>query len=150
MTDLGDPGVRNSIAQRLALLTPVSRAQWGRMSAHQAVCHLADSFRFALGRKPASEATGILQRTLIKWIALYVPLTWPKGTPTRPEMEQGVGGTPPREFAGDREELAGLIEEFASARAFTVEHPFFGALTVDEWMRWGFLHADHHLRQFGV
>ena len=63
---LGDRAVRSSIAQRLALLTPRDAGRWGRMSAHQMVCHLSDSFRFALRRKPASDAGGIMQRTLIQ------------------------------------------------------------------------------------
>jgi hypothetical protein len=25
----------------------------------------------------------------------------------------------------------------------------FGPMTEKDWMRWGYLHADHHLRQFG-
>jgi hypothetical protein len=29
-------------------------------------------------------------------------------------------------------------------------HPIFGALSARDWLRWGYLHADHHLRQFGV
>jgi hypothetical protein len=29
-------------------------------------------------------------------------------------------------------------------------HPIFGELTEREWMRWGYLHTDHHFRQFGV
>jgi Protein of unknown function (DUF1569) len=150
MTDLSDHAVRSSITQRLTLLTPLNAARWGRMSAHQAVCHLSDSFRLPLGYKSASDATGVLQRSLIKWIALYAPLPWPKGVPTRPEMSQGVGGTLPLEFAGDRAALAGLIEEFARMREFPVPHPIFGRLTAKQWMRWGFLHSDHHLRQFGV
>jgi len=31
-----------------------------------------------------------------------------------------------------------------------VKHPFFGALTPDEWMIWGYRHTDHHLRQFAL
>jgi len=150
MKDLAELETRQSIAQRLALLTPQSTAQWGRMSAHQAVCHLSDSFQFALGRKAASDASGVLQRTLVKWIALRVPMRWPKGSPTRPEMEQGVGGTAPGDFAADRAELVRRMEEFAGLREIAVAHPIFGPMTKDEWMRWGFLHADHHLRQFGV
>jgi hypothetical protein len=29
-------------------------------------------------------------------------------------------------------------------------HPMFGDLTSWQWMRWGYLHTDHHLRQFGL
>src|SRR5262249_10000230 len=101
-------------------------------------------------KKFASPASGVLQRSLVKWIALYVPLTWPKNVATRPEMEQGVGGTAPREFKSDRVQLVNTIEQFAAAREFAPMHPIFGNLTANEWMRWGFLHADHHLRQFGV
>jgi hypothetical protein len=28
-------------------------------------------------------------------------------------------------------------------------HSIFGSMTNQDWMRWGYLHADHHLRQFG-
>jgi hypothetical protein len=28
-------------------------------------------------------------------------------------------------------------------------HPFFGPMSREDWLRWGYLHADHHLRQFG-
>ena len=34
----------------------------------------------------------------MKWVALYAPIPWPKGVPTRPEMDQYVGGTAPFEF----------------------------------------------------
>jgi hypothetical protein len=30
------------------------------------------------------------------------------------------------------------------------EHPFLGKLSRAEWLRWAYLHMDHHLRQFGV
>jgi hypothetical protein len=29
-------------------------------------------------------------------------------------------------------------------------HPIFGAMSERAWLRWGYLHMDHHLRQFGV
>jgi hypothetical protein len=150
MSRLDNRNTRGAIAQRLAALTANAPARWGRMNAHQAVCHLSDSFLLPLGRKTASMQSSPVQRTLVKWIALYAPIPWPKGVPTRPEMEQGVGGTAPREFARDRAQLAALIEEFAGLREFSVEHPIFGRLTAEEWMRWGYRHADHHLRQFGI
>src|SRR6266568_3407972 len=146
MKHLAEGSTRTAIAERLAKLTPVSPAVWGRMSAHQAVCHLSDSFRLPLGRKGASDASGLFHRTLMKWVALRAPTPWPKGVPTRPELEQGVGGTPPGEFSADRAELAGLMEEFAALRHIAAVHPIFGKMTIQKWMRWGFLHMDHHLR----
>ena len=29
-------------------------------------------------------------------------------------------------------------------------HPIFGRLSRTAWLRWGYLHIDHHLRQFGA
>jgi hypothetical protein len=28
-------------------------------------------------------------------------------------------------------------------------HPIFGPMSKADWLRWGYLHMDHHLRQFG-
>jgi hypothetical protein len=122
------------------------------MSAHQAVCHLADSFRFAVGQRPARAAPGLAGRTIVKWIALYAPLRWPSGVATSPEVDSEKHGTRPSDFASDLAELAGLVElftsrpELADGRA----HPVFGRMSRSAWLRWGWLHADHHLRQFGA
>ena len=139
-----------SILARVSALTSSDARLWGKMSAHQMVCHLCDSYKIALGEKSVSMATGFLQRTVIKFLALRAPMKWPHGTPTRPEVEQGVGGTAPVEFERDRGELLSLIDRFCSGAIDPeIQHPFFGPMTRQEWMRWGYLHADHHLRQFG-
>ena len=44
------------------------------MSAHQMICHLADALFVASDEKTVTPATGLFQRTVIKWIALYAPL----------------------------------------------------------------------------
>jgi hypothetical protein len=139
-----------SIVRRIAALTAADRRHWGQMTAHQMVCHLCDSYRAALGEKAVSSATGFLQRTVVKWIALQLPMKWPKGVPTRPEVEQGIGGTPPAEFERDRAELLAALGRFCGESTKLVPtHPFFGPMSRQEWFRWGYLHADHHLRQFG-
>jgi len=122
------------------------------MSAHQMVCHLSDSFRMVMGHKPVSAATGLLQRTLLKWIALYAPLPWPAGIRTRPEIDQELGGTRPVDFAADVAQLQALLELFAAqTRSFEWQpHPTFGRMSDPAWLRWGYLHMDHHLRQFGA
>lgn len=150
MQTLAVPGDRDLILRRIARLKPSDARRWGRMSAHEMVCHLSDSYRLALGKKTVSPATGLLQRTVVKWIALNAPMNWPRGVSTRPEMEQGRGGTPPVDFQGDREDLHSLISRFCEGPLdLSVAHPIFGLLTREEWLRWGYLHADHHLRQFG-
>jgi hypothetical protein len=152
MKHLGDPAVRGRILERIAALKPGKPALWGQMNAHQMLCHLGDSFRVPMGRKCASPATGLLQRTAMKWGALYLPVPWAKGFPTRPEVEQGAGGTPPSCFQYDRADLIALIEQFSHpGRPFTWHpHPVFGPMDERQWLRWGYLHSDHHLRQFGL
>jgi hypothetical protein len=150
MKTLGNDTDRRKILERMASLTRDDRARWGKMSAHQMLCHLRDSYCLALGEKAASSATGILQRTIVKGFALWVPIHWPKGVPTRPEMEQGKGGTPPVEFQSDRNALGTILDRFCNeVRTPRAAHPIFGPMTPEEWRRWGYLHADHHLRQFG-
>jgi hypothetical protein len=113
------------------------------------ICHLNDSFRVATGEKYASPATNFFQRTIVKWIALRAPVPWPSGVPTRPEIEQGRGGTPPLEWARDCAELRALILTFPDRTSFAA-HPIFGSLSRRDWIVWGYRHVDHHLRQFGV
>jgi len=82
-------------------------------------------------------------------VAIRAPIQWPHGVPTRPEIEQGVGGTPPAELERDRAELLGLIDAFAERQTFGV-HPVFGKMSQRDWLTWGYRHVDHHLRQFGA
>jgi hypothetical protein len=122
------------------------------MSAHQMVCHLTDSCRVAAGQKSVSDATGLLQRTLVKWIALYVPFRWPSGVQTRPEIDQQCAGTRPVDFAADVAELYAILE-FMTTREKGFEwaaHPIFGRMSHAAWLRWAYLHVDHHLRQFSA
>ncbi len=141
---------RQSVETRLSALTSSDRHLWGKMSAHEMICHLCDSYQLALGEKTASAAHGFLPKSLIKWVALHLPLQWPKGLPTRPEMEQKVGGTKPTLFEEDREKLLGILNRFrVNSIDISIPHPIFGRITQTEWLRWGYLHADHHLRQFG-
>jgi hypothetical protein len=62
------------------------------------------------------------------------------------------GGTKPAEFASDVAELGALVERMTAPGAIVDGrvHSFFGRLSRAEWLRWAYLHMDHHLRQFGV
>src|SRR5215475_9957329 len=93
---------KKEILERLNDLRPDSQRQWGRMTSHQMICHLGDSFKSKLGEKENSAANNLFTRTVVKWIALYAPMPWPHGIKTRPEMDQEIGGTPPDDFESDR------------------------------------------------
>jgi hypothetical protein len=152
MKTLANERCQAEIARRLKSLRPESRRRWGRMSAPQMVCHLCDACRMATGRLPVNGVAGVFPRTLVKWAALYVPLRWPPGFPTLAEINQERGGTKPADFAGDVAELESLLD-FIATREAGFEwpaHPLFGRMSRRDWLRWAYLHADHHLRQFGA
>jgi hypothetical protein len=148
---LSNPEHRAEVIARAHLITSASQRRWGRMNAHQMICHLADSFRVTMGLKSNSSAPGAPNKVM-KWLALNLPVRWPHGVPTRPEVDQLLGGTPPKDFEPDRQELISLLDRFTrQPRDFEWQpHPMFGHMRDEEWMRWGYLHTDHHFRQFGV
>jgi hypothetical protein len=149
MKTLHDVADYKGLVARVQSVRQDSPRKWGRMTAHGMLCHLSDSFLLPLGRRHATPASGLFQRTVMKWGALWVPMQWPHGFKTRPEMEQGVGGTPPDDFERDRAQLLAVMREFTSD-PLAAPHPIFGSMTRKEWMRWGWLHVDHHLRQFSA
>ena len=152
MKTLARPLDKAEILRRLREVHPESRRRWGRMSAHQMVCHLADAFRVVIGHKPVRDASSLLDRTVVKWLALRLPVPWPPGIRTTPEIDQEAGGTRPAVFAADLAALEALVELVtAPARSFDWQpHPRLGRMSEREWLRWGYLHIDHHLRQFGA
>lgn len=152
MKTLSDPAIRTALIERVKTVKHDRKPLWGRMDAPQMQCHLTDAFRFALGEKSATPSSGLFQRTVMKSFALYVPLHWPRNIKTMPEMDQYGGGTPPARFADDRRELIQAVDRFCRPDALLEgrPHPIFGPLKEWEWRRWGYLHMDHHLRQFGA
>lgn len=152
MTTLATLNAARDLEARLHRLTAATPRKWGKMTAGGMLCHVRDAYEVAFGEKAVSEASNIFWRTIMKWAGLWSPSPWPRGLATRPEVEQGAGGTPPGNFEQDRERLIAVIRRFATTPALLEgkRHPLFGSMTAIEWQRWGWLHADHHLRQFGA
>lgn len=152
MKSLSNPGRKHEILERLQNVRPDSVRRWGKMSSHQMICHLSDWFRGVMGKRTLEIAPQYHARRLLKWIVLYLPIPWPKGAPVRPELDQEVDGTAPSDFVSDRQSLQELIERFTrKPQTFQFRpHPIFLEISEREWMRWGYLHVDHHLRQFGL
>ena len=141
------------ILRRLRALRHDSARRWGRMSAHQMVCHLSDGYRLLTGDRTTQLAATPLPRFMMRWIALYAPVRWPAGILTTAELDQYAGGTRPADFDADVAELEQLLREIATVRRDRLDghlHPVFGRMSESAWLRWAYLHADHHLRQFGV
>jgi uncharacterized protein DUF1569 len=152
MKTIAREACRAELIRRLRTIQPESQRRWGRMTAHQMICHVGDCCRMATGDKPVSPASGMLHQTIIKWLALYAPLQWRQGLVTRPEVDQEGEGTHPGEFASDVANVEQLLAALTTrdSRAPWPDHPVFGRMSREAWLRWAYLHTDHHLRQFGA
>jgi hypothetical protein len=147
---LGNADVCAEIRNRIAALTPESRRVWGSMSVGGMLCHLDDSFRGVMGARPLAGAKVALPPGVVKFVALRLPVQWRRNLATAESVRQGGGGTHPAEFAADRARLLGTFERFCGCNDMATMHPFFGSMKRADWLRWGYLHADHHLRQFSA
>jgi hypothetical protein len=136
------------IRRRIGKLLPTDTARWGLMSVGEMVCHVREAYSLAMGEWSASPIKLRLGSPVMKWMALRVPTQWPKGVPTVPELKRGVG-VAPIEYERDVAGLVASLERFVLLRENRNTHAFFGRMEPADWMRWGYLHADHHLRQFG-
>lgn len=152
MSTVANPQQAEEIIRRLKSVEPTSERRWGRMTAHQMICHLADGIRLSLDDRPIPFSGNWASTHVVKYVALYLPLPWPKGVKGPPEFDQEIGGTRPIAFAADRDELLALIDRLRSHSTASApgQHPMFGPMSWKEWMILAYRHCDHHLRQFGV
>jgi hypothetical protein len=152
MKSLSNPEDTVEILARLGTIGPGSQRQWGRMSAAEMVCHLNDALLIAMGERKATPRDTWFTRSLMKWGGLWFPTQWPHGVRTVPECDAQRLGTRPVEMENDLRVLRESFERFTRRpRVFQLQvHSIFGPMTEKEWMRWGYLHMDHHLRQFGA
>jgi Protein of unknown function (DUF1569) len=152
MKTLANPGDKDEVVARLRTIGLASERRWGRMTAPQMICHLSDAFRVSTGERKAISISNWFSRSLFKWAGLWFPVPWPHGVRTVPECDARLGGTPPAGVESDMRQLRDLLERFTNRpRVSQLQpHPIFGQLSEKEWMRWGYLHMDHHLRQFGA
>lgn len=139
---------QREIRDRVARLSPESRGSWGKMSAPQMVCHLAESLKMALGDLACVPKKVPIRYPPLKQFIIYVA-PFPKGVPTAPELI----ARSPQAWQADVAELQRLIDRFVtrgSERAPWPEHPAFGKLSRRAWGVLVYRHMDHHLRQFGA
>jgi hypothetical protein len=152
MKTLSNPKDKEEILRRLQTIQPETPRHWGKMSAHEMLCHLSDGCKVYIGEKKAERAPGRIPAPILRWIAIWSPMPWPRGFPTVPELDQRVGGTPPAQFEADKQVLCELIERLTKRpKDFAWQpHPHFGQMSERSWMRLAYLHANHHLKQFGA
>ncbi len=149
--NLFDSTKREEIINRLRLLTPESKAKWGKMSVSEMICHCLDGNKMALGEIPPTDKSNFFTRSFVKYLVVYI-IPIPKGAPAPPEINPQKGGTKPQDFENERQLLIDDINNFANLTVedFKGKHHIFGKLTPDQWGRLGYKHLNHHLKQFGV
>jgi Protein of unknown function (DUF1569) len=138
------------IRRRIAALTPESARRWGSMSIGGMLCHVDDSYKAVMGERALSMTKLGIPQGMAKFLALRSPMRWPRNLMTGESVRQGGGGTPPAEFAEDRARLLQTFDRFCGCTQMVAVHPMFGGMAHVDWLRWGYLHADHHLRQFSA
>lgn len=150
MKNLYDPARVAEIKARIARIRPDSPRQWGKMTAPQAVAHMAVGMEAALGDcTPPRLFIGRLIGRFAKKPALGNDEPIMKNAPTAPAYIVADE----RDLERERARLLTLIDRFTSggpAACTTAPHAFFGPMTPDEWAVLCYKHLDHHLRQFGV
>ncbi len=146
---VSDPAALAQLIKRLDALRPESERRWGSLTPGEMVCHLGDAATSVLGRPGQGEGPS---RPLMRWVALYSPLPWPRGAKTLPRIDPRREGTKPGDFEEDRRRAAEGLRAVAKATegALPAAHAVFGRMRAEDWYRWAYRHADHHLRQFGL
>jgi hypothetical protein len=151
MKTVAHPAVLESLVSRLRALEPGSARRWGTLTPHEMLCHLADSVDMVLKTRPRTRPATATRHPLAKLLWLWSPLHWPRGWPTNPQFNPRTEGTRPARFDADRDRvIAGLERLAAPSGELDRSHGMFGPMSVRDWQRWAWRHADHHLRQFGL
>jgi hypothetical protein len=139
---------RTAIAERVQRLRTDSTRQWGKMSVDQMVWHLNETLRMATGDLHVpSKGYSRLKQAIFKFMVLHLPFPKEKGQASRELI-----ATSNYDLAAEQRRFPMLLEYVANKDITGPwpEHPFLGKISGAEWSRLMHIHADHHLRQFGV
>ncbi len=120
------------------------------MSVLQMLTHVDGAFRMAVGELYV-DSVRLPMTKMARWYILCSGIPWPRNYPTVAELDKAGSPNGPVNFDQCRTGLIERVRRFGLPFVTLMpEHPMLGPMTRWEWMRWGFLHIDHHLRQFGL
>ena len=148
MKTLASVEVMSEIRVRLKTVRVDDHARWGNMTAKQMMRHLRCAYEMALGDRTVNLAEGFAP-VLMKWVSLRSGMRWPKNIQTAPDLKRAILERSKTEFDVLVHATIEKMETLARGSRCAPTHPMFGPMSEKDWMRWGYLHADHHLRQFG-
>lgn len=79
MKTVDDPNSLSHLVDRLEALRPDMPRRWETLTPGEMLCHLADATTSVLDQ---SSSEAVAPHPFLKWIALRLPLAWPRGLPT--------------------------------------------------------------------
>ena len=134
---------------RIDKLQATSQRQWGKMDVAQMMAHCSAALEMASGRlNPPRMFIGRLLGPFVKPIYTNEK-PFSRNNPT----DKRLVVSDQKEFLREQEQLKLKVHQFhegGESQCTRHPHPFFGALTPQEWSRGMYKHLDHHLRQFGA
>jgi uncharacterized protein DUF1569 len=139
----------DEVITRIDKLQPTTPRQWGKMDVAQMMAHCSGALDMASGRlNPRRALIGRLIGSIFKPIYTNEK-PFSRSSPTDPKLIV----SDQRDFLCEQEQLKLRVRGFhegGEAQCTRHPHPFFGALTPQDWSRGMYKHLDHHLRQFGA
>lgn len=144
--NLFDRATCEMIRRRVTKLSPDVAAHWGSMTAAAMLYHCNEIHHALLepsqNQAPPSRFWGGVMLFLLPRLPRHI------------KNVSGVGDVAPgcvNNFSAEKQRFLQLLDRLATHRQPIMRpHPRFGGLTVRQWGRFLYLHADHHLRQFGA
>ena len=149
MKNLFEADSVNEICSRIDGLQPAAQRQWGKMDAAQMMAHCSAAMEMASGKiNPPRLLIGRVLGPIFK--SIY---TNEKPFSQNKPPDKALVVADPRDFQREQEKLKACVRQFhdgGEAKCTRHPHPFFGALSPQDWARGMYKHLDHHLRQFGA
>lgn len=138
------------VVQRILDLTPITKANWGKMSVSQMLAHCAVAYEMVYTDKypkPNIFVKLILKIFVKKGVVSDAPFL--RNSKTAPQFLIKED----KSFEEEKKRLIDFIirsQELGEQYFDNLESQSFGKLTATEWSNSFYKHLDHHLIQFGV
>lgn len=149
MNSIYNKSSNDEMIARINNLTSESKALWGKMNAAQMCKHCSKAIEIAFGHSDIK--VNFLIKLLGKMLKkkVFYGGDMKKNAPTAKEFII----TDNLDFEKAKAELIENYSKFAiegKSAIKTMDHPFWGKMTYEDWDALMWKHVNHHLEQFGV
>ena len=149
MNSIYDKTSNDALIARINKLTPENKSHWGKMSVDQMLVHCKIATEVAFGKQDLK--INFLMKLLGKLLKkkVFYGGDMGKNSPTAKEFII----TDHHDLEKAKAALIANISRFASegkTSIQTMNHPFWGKMSYEDWDALLWKHTNHHLKQFGV